>query len=119
MHALYPKRRVMWLPLDYVWQPALDGQKHCCEDLSVALDFSCDLHSDPFDCADSVLIYHPLFREYGLILHDGGMTYLQIDFCPFCGTRLPATRRDDWFNQVERLGLENADFDDLPDDLKT
>ncbi|WP_425349106.1 DUF6980 family protein, partial [Methylobrevis pamukkalensis] len=31
-------------------------------------------------------------------------------FCPFCGTKLPLSRRDDWIDEIEALGF--TDFDD-------
>lgn len=86
--------------------------------MTAALIFSCNQHTDPFDCADNALVYHPLFREYGLVIHDGGMSYLLIDHCPFCGEPLPEPKRDWWFDEVERLGLDDTPLKDLPDHLK-
>ncbi|MEE2877892.1 MAG: hypothetical protein VX593_02705 [Pseudomonadota bacterium] len=118
MKALYEDRRVLWMPLDYEWSPDLSGQAHCCTALRQALAFDCDQHSDPFECGDNALVYHPLFREYGLIVKDGGMSYVLIDNCPFCGKRLPDRRRDWWFDEVERLELFATPFDELPDYLR-
>lgn len=84
-----------------------------------SLDFHCDNHRDPFECGDYAIVYHPLFREYGLVIRDGGMSYLLIDHCPFCASKLPERRRDFWFDETERRVLEDVDYADLPDDLKT
>lgn len=32
--------------------------------------------------------YLPASKEYGLIVHDGGTSYVAIRFCPWCGVRL-------------------------------
>lgn len=118
MHALYPGRRVLWMPFDFDWQMPSAGTQHCCNKMDAALDYACDNHADPFECGDYALVYHPLFHEYGLVIRDGGMSYLLIDFCPFCAVKLPERRRDWWFDEVERLGLEDIDFADLPDTLR-
>ncbi|HEY1189121.1 MAG TPA: hypothetical protein VGE74_15815 [Gemmata sp.] len=31
---------------------------------------------------------------------------LGIRFCPWCGTRLPASLRDEWFAELERHGID-------------
>ncbi|WP_423212808.1 DUF6980 family protein [Mycobacterium talmoniae] len=42
------------------------------------------------------------FTEYGLLIHDGGASSLAIAYCPWCGTKLPASERGRWFSQLER-----------------
>ena len=41
-------------------------------------------HPDRFDCPHALIDYNP-FREYGLIVHDGGTAVAVIDYCPWCG----------------------------------
>ena len=48
-----------------------------------ALAFSCDHHTDPFECADALVIYNEPFDEYGLIVHDGSASYVLIQNCPW------------------------------------
>jgi hypothetical protein len=76
-------------------------------------EYRCDQHPDPFDCPDNLVYYNATFNEYGLIIHDGGGSKLNIDYCPWCGTALPASRRDEWFDRIEALGLDPSE-DDLP-----
>lgn len=83
--------------------------------MTAALSFDCGLHSDPFDCPDTVLIFHEVFAEYGLPIRDGGTTYLLISNCPFCGGKLPESGRDAWFDKTEAEGLEDAPFAELPE----
>ena len=44
------------------------------------------MHESAFDCPDA-LIYHKN-RLWGLIVHDGGGSYIMFKYCPWCGTRL-------------------------------
>ncbi len=70
-----------------------------------ALFFDCNLHADPFACPDALIIHNDVMNEYGLIIHDGTASYVLIDRCPWCGTSLPQSARDMWFDQVDALDL--------------
>jgi hypothetical protein len=69
----------------------------------------CDQHFDRYDCPDMLIGYTPEYREYGLIVHDGGHSTVVIAYCPWCGTQLPASLRDEWFDRLDRLGLDPGD----------
>jgi hypothetical protein len=56
--------------------------------------------------ADALVAYIPKFDEYGIIVHDGGSSMIQIHFCPWCGTRLPESKRDQWFEELQRRGVD-------------
>ncbi|MBA9039899.1 MULTISPECIES: DUF6980 family protein [Priestia] len=51
-------------------------------------NFTCDIHSDPFDCPDNLILFDKTNKEYGLIIHDGGSSIIGISFCPWCGEKL-------------------------------
>ena len=68
-------------------------REHCCSDMARAVTFPCDTCADEFDCPDSLVIYSERYREYGLIIHDGGESWLVIVHCPWCGMRLPESER--------------------------
>ena len=57
--------------------------------------------------------YVSKFREYGIDFLDEGVSFVQILFCPWCGQRLPASLRDEWFAQLERRGIDPMD-DEIP-----
>jgi hypothetical protein len=78
-----------------------------CEQLTMAV-------SD----ADVPIVYESKVREIGLSVGDGGSAYLLLEFCPFCGSKLPPSLRDRWFDQLELSGFEPGDFD-IPVDLTT
>nr|WP_308355050.1 DUF2797 domain-containing protein [Streptomyces sp. MUM 203J] len=66
----------------------------------------CSTHGDPYACPDALVVFVARFQEYGLVIHDGGSSYAGMDYCPWCGTRLPESRRDRWFEEMERLGID-------------
>lgn len=92
---------------------------HCCTAMTEAVTYRCPQHPDPFDCGDSVVYYSAMFNEYGLIIYDGGASYLLIPHCPWCGTALPASRRDDWFEALEQQGFSNPLGDEIPKAFQT
>lgn len=80
---------------------------------------SCQVHADIFQCPDVLISYISKFDEYGLIIHDGGTSVIGIQFCPFCGGRLPESKRDLWFDTLEAIGFSDPANQDIPDKFKT
>ena len=68
--------------------------RHCCEEMRRQIDLVCEDHPDRFDCPDCIIQFSDRFREYGLIIHDGGSSVIGIRFCPWCGMQLPISLRD-------------------------
>jgi len=110
--ALFRGRRVLWMPLMAPWQPPSQDARMCCDAMRASLTFACDQHADPFACADALVAYNEIFDEFGLIVHDGSAAYVLITHCPWCGTRLPESQRDRWFDETEALGVGD---DELPE----
>jgi hypothetical protein len=67
---------------------------HCCDAMTRAVNQLCGEHDDPFDCADKLIYYSPRADEYGIIIHDGGSSFSVIAYCPWCGAKLPESKRD-------------------------
>jgi hypothetical protein len=81
--------------------------------MAYALTTTCRVHKDPADCPDRVMVYIPKFDEYGIPVRDGGSSMLVISFCPWCGKKLPPSKRDRYFDTLTKLGYGFGD-DDLP-----
>lgn len=82
-------------------------KEHCCDEMTFHLE-AAELH----------LSYDSRYREYGIEYrseYGGGIQILSN--CPWCGTQLPASLRDAWFDELERLGLEPED--ELPAPLRS
>ena len=81
--------------------------------MRLRVELDCDVHDDPRECPDCVVIYSPKFREYLLPIRDGlpgpAIVFLQIRYCPWCGTKLPESLRYQWFDALENMGLEPED----------
>ena len=94
-------------------------KKHCCEMMKGNLEHSCDLHEEPYDCPDTLIDYVETFDEYGIIIHDGGHSKITIQYCPWCGKKLPTSKRDRWFLDLEKLGYDEPFEQDIPKKYQT
>ncbi|MBO0469688.1 hypothetical protein JZO66_03955 [Enterococcus sp. DIV0242_7C1] len=68
------------------------------------------------------LIYHDeRFDEYGIIIHDGGQSYITITHCPWTGEKLPESKKDQWFDELEKLGFEDpiSEYEEIPEEYKS
>jgi hypothetical protein len=61
--------------------------------MSEMLSVKCDIHMDEYECPDCLVIYNKKYKEYGIIVHDGGTSSVLILYCPWCGTELPESKR--------------------------
>ena len=59
------------------------------------------LHLDSGEGA--AILYYPKFGEYGIPVLDGGFSYITLIFCPWCGTKLPSSTREQYFNDLEAI----------------
>ncbi|MGW4303781.1 DUF6980 family protein [Streptomyces sp. NPDC004646] len=91
---------------------------HCCESMTAQVNTRCPHHANPFTCPDALIDFTPRFQEYALIIHDGGTSSLTIDYCPWCGHRLPESQRDRWYDELEHLGVDPAE-DEIPPAFQT
>lgn len=83
--------------------------------MQAQVDLVCPTHAVREDCPDALISYSDKFREYGLVVHDGGSGSIRIGFCPWCGTKLPASLRDRWFEALAALGFEDPWEQDIPE----
>jgi len=64
------------------------------------------------------IVFQGKFREYGIRFGDYGKIIQRILFCPWCGTLLPASKRPEWLERIERLGLA-VDSDEIPAEMRS
>ncbi len=83
---------------------------YCCD----MMKFHLGQYFDNPESADAVIKYNATFDEYGLPIRDGGSSSIGINYCPWCGTHLSASRRDDWFDALNNKGYHSPFTDDIP-----
>jgi hypothetical protein len=62
---------------------------YCCDSIKYHLE---QFFKEPND-VDSIIKYVVAFDEYGIPIHDGGSGFIHIEYCPWCGTKLPFKKR--------------------------
>lgn len=83
-------------------------KKYCCADMAYSINEA------------SIVHYNEVFDEYGVLLPEDSVSFLLLRFCPWCGKRLPLSRREDWFEELEALGYEASLLnDEIPARFKT
>lgn len=90
----------------------------CCE----SMEYYCGLaagNAEDFRLSDAIMLYIDKFDEYGIPVHDGGESYVGIQYCPWCGKRLPDSRRREWFEQPEKLGFDSPSEEEIPEKYRT
>ena len=64
--------------------------------------------------------YSDIFDEYGIPLPEDSVSVIRVSHCPWCGTTLPKSKRNEWFQKLERLGYDAHLFDEnIPVDFKS
>ena len=90
----------------------------CCE----SMEYYCGLaagNAEDFRLSDAIMLYIDKFDEYGIPVHDGGESYIDIRYCPWCGKKLPDSRRRAWFEQLEKLGFDSPSEEEIPEKYRT
>ncbi|MDR2441235.1 MAG: tetratricopeptide repeat protein [Planctomycetaceae bacterium] len=77
-------------------------------------DFCCDSMYSHLLGGDVAISYIKKYREYGIKVLDGGTSVQVLHYCPWCGSKLPESLRDEWFNTLRDMGYENPLDDDVP-----
>jgi hypothetical protein len=54
------------------------------------LNRTCNIHATRSECPDVFIIH--VNGGYGLFVHDGGSSFVEIRYCPWCGAELSAIR---------------------------
>ena len=63
-------------------------KQYCCNTFEYFLNHKCDIHDNIFECPDHILCYIKKDNIYGIIIHDGGNSFIEISHCPWCGKKL-------------------------------
>lgn len=92
----------------------------CCEEMREKVH-CVDL--DKSSGRDKVVFYSSRFDEYGIPIFDGekgtASSYIVIQHCPWCGKVLPESKRDEWFDLLEKQGYDTPLDQDIPVEFQT
>jgi hypothetical protein len=63
------------------------------------------------------IVYDPRYDEYGVHLYDKSV--LGIRHCPWCGTALPPSRREEWFRRLAEMGFHDPVDQFIPEAFRS
>ena len=91
----------------------VDFDTYCCE--MMKRNAACE--TDAFR-KDKTIFYSKRFDEYMIPLSEDGVSGICIAYCPWCGKKLPESKRERWFEELEAMGIEFSllDTEQVPPD---
>jgi len=108
-----------WYQERQVRDRGADPGRYPCVHMAYRVTYQCPEHDDPWECPDYLLVYNEQFDEYGIPVRDGGPSMVTIDYCPWCGVKLPGSKRDLWFEELEAMGFDDPWEQDIPEEFKS
>jgi hypothetical protein len=109
-----------WVQAKQVEERGYSLSNFPCVHIAYHVTQKCEQHPDPYECPDVILIHDEKFDEYGIPIKDGGNSFIKIDYCPWCGIKLPKSKRDLWFKTLESLGYKDPFFENnIPPEFET
>jgi hypothetical protein len=100
----------------YCRDKGIDPRRHCCLDLAW---FICHPVEGEYKDLSPVILWLRPWNEYRLHLSHDGFASTRIDYCPWCGTKLPADKEQLWYETLHRMGYANPAEDDIPPEFRT
>ncbi len=81
--------------------------KHCCD------------HIDHFFLEGKVaVVYIASYRKYAIQVNR--QKFEKIDYCPWCGIKLPESLQNQYFEELKKLGIYDPvkEIEKIPDEFK-
>lgn len=77
-----------WLLKKAVKEAGINRKQYCCLDMAYHLIEYEKSKNSPVINYDSVIEHWQKTNEFGIPIHDGGSSFIKIDYCPWCGNKL-------------------------------
>ncbi len=81
--------------------------------------FCCDAMFRYLWDGEITMVFIPAYREWGIEVNDGGTSFIRIQHCPWCGSKLPESLRDKWFDITREMGYDDPGDDAIPQEYKS
>ncbi len=95
-----------WHLLNEVQSRGASVADYPCIHMAYHATFACEEHPNLSECSKAAIIYNPRFDEYHIGPRGGTGDELRMANCPWCGTMLPESKRDLWFERLEQMGID-------------
>ena len=82
------------------------------------IDPKCDLHEDPWDCEDAMVIYEPEFDSYAFMSRFEARFMTAMRFCPWCGDK-KRDLSDKYYDLLDAMGVKDYDEKNIPTEFQS
>ena len=89
---------------------------HCC--LKMAYYISRPVERE-HQGANRVLDWVEMWDEYRIPVSYDGYVSTLIAFCPWCGAKLPESKRRRWYETLNKLGYNDPSEQDIPEEFNS
>jgi hypothetical protein len=90
-----------WHLLNELKERGVSVDDYPCVHMAYYAAFTCDKHTNLSECAEAAIIYYPQFNEYHIGPRGGRGDDVLIAMCPWCGVKLPESKRDLWLEELD------------------
>jgi hypothetical protein len=89
----------------------MKSRSYCCDDFGYAVE------GGRFAGEPPVILYSPRHRSYGLVIGSNPEDQFILEYCPFCGRKLPKDLSDEYFDAIrDENGMP---LDPIPEEFRT
>lgn len=109
-----------WFHAEQLTALNIDASQYPCIHMAYHANYRCGSHHDAWECPSALIIYLEQYDEYGIPIRDGQGSYWKIDNCPWCGAKLPDSKRNMWIWKLRALGYDPfSDYERIPEAYKS
>lgn len=91
-------------------------EDHCCLDMAWFISEPIEW---PSQGPNPVILWLSQFNEYRIDISLRGHSSTPIYFCPWCGRRLPGSKREEWYETLYALGFNDPSEQNVPDQFES
>ena len=89
MNAFYRDKKCQeWDLKQRIKKAGIDYRKYCCLDMAFRLIEDKVSKGKEEINYDSVMTHYKKGKTFGIPIHDGGSSFIKINYCPWCGKKL-------------------------------
>jgi len=90
----------------------IELKDHCCLDMAWFISEPLEYESQG---PNPVILYIASHREYRIDISHRGNSSTLINYCPWCGEKLPSALTKEWYDTLYKLGFTDPSEQDVPD----
>lgn len=98
--------------IEHCKRRGIDPDEHCCLDMAWFISEPVEWESQG---PNPVILYSASHREYRIDISHRGKSSTLIQYCPWCGKKLPSSLTDKWYETLNELGFADPGEQEIPE----